>query len=271
MDRCRRRRRPTSTPIRSAWPGRRTRAFVEFCTSDPVRYQLLFQRTIPDFDTVARELRGRGRGLRADERAARRRRRRRPGDARPVDRDADRPHRPADLQRSRRRPLDATRRPRRRHVVGRIRATTTTTTESETGMTTMTTTDVTTIPTDRPSRGDGAPGDRARSGARDFCARSIRATGRRQTDCPDWDVRRMWLHVLGAMRGRGIDAGEHPPDARRPQASQGVRRVARSRLVRRAGRRTVELSPDELVDRLERGRPEDRQGSRTRPAARCGR
>jgi AcrR family transcriptional regulator len=25
------------------------RAFVEFCTSDPVRYQLLFQRTIPEF------------------------------------------------------------------------------------------------------------------------------------------------------------------------------------------------------------------------------
>jgi AcrR family transcriptional regulator len=25
------------------------RAFVEFCTNDPVRYQLLFQRTIPDF------------------------------------------------------------------------------------------------------------------------------------------------------------------------------------------------------------------------------
>jgi len=24
--------------------------FVEFCTSDPVRYQLLFQRTIPDFE-----------------------------------------------------------------------------------------------------------------------------------------------------------------------------------------------------------------------------
>lgn len=28
---------------------RATHAFVEFCTSDPVRYQLLFQRTIPDF------------------------------------------------------------------------------------------------------------------------------------------------------------------------------------------------------------------------------
>jgi AcrR family transcriptional regulator len=26
-----------------------SRTFVEFCTSDPVRYQLLFQRTIPDF------------------------------------------------------------------------------------------------------------------------------------------------------------------------------------------------------------------------------
>ena len=25
------------------------RSFVEFCTNDPVRYQLLFQRTIPDF------------------------------------------------------------------------------------------------------------------------------------------------------------------------------------------------------------------------------
>ena len=26
------------------------RAFVEFCVEDPVRYQLLFQRTIPDFE-----------------------------------------------------------------------------------------------------------------------------------------------------------------------------------------------------------------------------
>mgnify|MGYP001818472278 FL=1 len=34
-------------PIGVARAG--TRAFVEFCTSDPVRYQLLFQRTIPDF------------------------------------------------------------------------------------------------------------------------------------------------------------------------------------------------------------------------------
>ena len=26
------------------------RMFVEFCTEDPVRYQLLFQRTIPGFE-----------------------------------------------------------------------------------------------------------------------------------------------------------------------------------------------------------------------------
>ncbi|MGH9287562.1 MAG: TetR/AcrR family transcriptional regulator [Acidimicrobiales bacterium] len=29
------------------------RAFVEFCVEDPVRYQLLFQRTIPDFEPSA--------------------------------------------------------------------------------------------------------------------------------------------------------------------------------------------------------------------------
>jgi AcrR family transcriptional regulator len=29
---------------------RRARAFVEFCTEDPARYQLLFQRTIPGFE-----------------------------------------------------------------------------------------------------------------------------------------------------------------------------------------------------------------------------
>ena len=37
----------TADPIDAARSA--THAFVEFCTSDPVRYQLLFQRTIPDF------------------------------------------------------------------------------------------------------------------------------------------------------------------------------------------------------------------------------
>lgn len=35
-------------PVGTARTG--ARAFVEFCTSDPVRYQLLFQRTIPGFE-----------------------------------------------------------------------------------------------------------------------------------------------------------------------------------------------------------------------------
>jgi AcrR family transcriptional regulator len=37
----------TTDPIGAARAA--ATAFVEFCTSDPVRYQLLFQRTIPDF------------------------------------------------------------------------------------------------------------------------------------------------------------------------------------------------------------------------------
>jgi AcrR family transcriptional regulator len=47
-------------------------AFVEFCVEDPVRYQLLFQRTIPDFvpsadsDAVATAALARGRDLLAD-------------------------------------------------------------------------------------------------------------------------------------------------------------------------------------------------------------
>jgi AcrR family transcriptional regulator len=37
----------TADPVGAARAA--AHAFVEFCTSDPVRYQLLFQRTIPDF------------------------------------------------------------------------------------------------------------------------------------------------------------------------------------------------------------------------------
>ena len=44
----------TATDARTGDPVERARAmahlFFEFCTSDPVRYQLLFQRTIPDFE-----------------------------------------------------------------------------------------------------------------------------------------------------------------------------------------------------------------------------
>ena len=38
----------TGDPLRDLKAGMRT--FVEFCTEDPARYQLLFQRTIPGFE-----------------------------------------------------------------------------------------------------------------------------------------------------------------------------------------------------------------------------
>ena len=40
-----------SDPVAAA--RRTAHTFVEFCTADPVRYQLLFQRTIPDFEPSA--------------------------------------------------------------------------------------------------------------------------------------------------------------------------------------------------------------------------
>ncbi len=43
---------PETDPVGSARLA--VRGFVEFCTSDPVRYQLLFQRTIPGFEPSPR-------------------------------------------------------------------------------------------------------------------------------------------------------------------------------------------------------------------------
>lgn len=47
VERCRERV-PSRDPLRDLQDF--SRAFVEFCTEDPVRYQLLFQRTIPGFE-----------------------------------------------------------------------------------------------------------------------------------------------------------------------------------------------------------------------------
>lgn len=41
---------PDETTGHRAAFKRSTRAFVEFCTTDPIRYQLMFQRVIPDFE-----------------------------------------------------------------------------------------------------------------------------------------------------------------------------------------------------------------------------
>ena len=108
-----RRARAPTTPLdaRRAGGG----LFVEFCTEDPARYQLLFQRTIPGFEpspesyAIAVEVvelgAGRLAALGLTDPAPR-----------PVDRAAHRPRRPADRQRPRRGPLGAPGRRRRRHV-----------------------------------------------------------------------------------------------------------------------------------------------------------
>ena len=77
---------------------RNAHTFFEFCTSDPVRYQLLFQRTIPDFvpsdDSYAvavsalQAVRDQFVALGCHG----------PRGCRPVDSRADGPHRSADLQ-----------------------------------------------------------------------------------------------------------------------------------------------------------------------------
>ena len=71
-----------------------------------------------------------------------------------------------------------------------------------------------------------------------------------RTDCPDWDVRQMWLHVLGACEaGASIRENVH-------QLRAGGRRSKEEGLTQEAGLSAVQvaerehLTPAELVDRL---------------------
>jgi uncharacterized protein (TIGR03083 family) len=85
-----------------------------------------------------------------------------------------------------------------------------------------------------------------------------------QTNCPDWDVRRMWLHVLGACEaGASIRENAHQMRAGRKRCKQlGVSLEAGLSGVQVAERE--DLSPDELVERLERIAPKTVTGrSRT--------
>jgi uncharacterized protein (TIGR03083 family) len=76
-----------------------------------------------------------------------------------------------------------------------------------------------------------------------------------QTDCPDWDVRRMWLHVLGASEaGASMRENAH-------QMHLARKRRKKSGVVLEAGLSGVQvderedLSPDALLERLERIAP----------------
>lgn len=84
-----------------------------------------------------------------------------------------------------------------------------------------------------------------------------------QTDCPDWDVRRMWLHVLGACEaGASMRENIHQMRAgRKRRKNLGVSLEAGLSGVQVAEREA--LSPDELVEHLERIAPKTVKG-RTR-------
>jgi uncharacterized protein (TIGR03083 family) len=86
-----------------------------------------------------------------------------------------------------------------------------------------------------------------------------------QTVCPDWDVRQMWLHVLGASEaGASMRENVHQMRAARTRRKDlGVSLEAGLSAVQVAEREAV--SPDELVDRLERIAPKTVKGRRRTP------
>jgi uncharacterized protein (TIGR03083 family) len=86
-----------------------------------------------------------------------------------------------------------------------------------------------------------------------------------QTVCPDWDVRQMWLHVLGACEaGASMRENAHQMRAaRRRRQDLGVSLEAGLSSVQVAEREG--LSPDELVERLARVAPKTVKGRRRTP------
>jgi len=76
-----------------------------------------------------------------------------------------------------------------------------------------------------------------------------------QTDCPDWDVRRMWLHVLGASEsGASMRESAHQMRlARKRRKHSGV--VLEAGLSGVQVDERLDVSPEALLDRLERIAP----------------
>ena len=85
-----------------------------------------------------------------------------------------------------------------------------------------------------------------------------------QTNCPDWDVRQMWLHVLGACdAGASLRENMHQMRAaRKRRKTSGVTLEAGLSSVQVADRE--DLSPEQLLQRLEAIAPKTVKGrSRT--------
>jgi uncharacterized protein (TIGR03083 family) len=131
-------------------------------------------------------------------------------------------------------------------------------------MTTMTTTDVTTIePIDHREAMElqATELDRAIALLRSLDTDDWSAP----TVCPDWDVRRMWLHVLGACEaGASMRENAHQMLAARKRRKElGVPLEAGLSGVQVAERE--QLSPGELVDRLVSIAPKTVAGRRRTP------
>jgi uncharacterized protein (TIGR03083 family) len=86
-----------------------------------------------------------------------------------------------------------------------------------------------------------------------------------RTNCPDWDVRQMWLHVLGACEaGASMRENVHQMRAARSRRKElDVTLEAGLSTVQVAER--AHLSPAELVDRLESIAPKTVKGRRRTP------
>ncbi|GJM36836.1 MAG: hypothetical protein DHS20C19_02030 [Acidimicrobiales bacterium] len=86
-----------------------------------------------------------------------------------------------------------------------------------------------------------------------------------QTNCPDWDVRRMWLHVLGACEaGASMRENMHQMRlGRKRRKDFGVSLEEGLSATQVAERE--HLSPPELVDQLQRIAPKTVKGRRRTP------
>lgn len=129
-------------------------------------------------------------------------------------------------------------------------------------MTTMNTTDVTAIP-----RIDHAEAMRLQASELQRALELLRGLDAEQwatqTDCPDWDVRRMWLHVLGACEaGASMRENMHQMRlGRKRRKDLGVSLEEGLSGVQVAERE--DLTPEELLHRLEQIAPKTVKG-RTR-------
>ena len=131
-------------------------------------------------------------------------------------------------------------------------------------MITMTTTDVTTIPSiDHPEAMDLQATELQR--AIELLATLGSDDWSTQTVCPDWDVRRMWLHVLGACEaGASMRENTHQMLAARKRRKEfGVSLEAGLSGVQVAERES--LSPTELIERLRTIAPKTVKGRNRTP------